>query len=94
MTFTEIIDMAEEHRVRYNKLSQFTNHEYWKGRRDEAGYFRDILVSMREEIELPQSRLEILQHDTYNRIDFIDKRIKSYEHWRTKRLDTLQNYYD
>ena len=60
----ELIDLSENHRQKYNYFYNGRNGvvlEYWKGRRDEAGYFRDVFIRMIEEIELPQSRLDTLQ---------------------------------
>lgn len=37
----QVHDLAMEHRYRYNDMSK---DEYWKGRRDEAGWFADLLL--------------------------------------------------
>ena len=37
----QVHDLAMEHRYRYNDMSK---DEYWKGRRDEAGWFADFLL--------------------------------------------------
>jgi hypothetical protein len=60
----QIRNEAEIHRHRY---SFFSGNEmqtsYWKGRRDEAGHFRDRLNdALNSDVELPDERLEILEY--------------------------------
>ena len=45
---------AEEHRARYDSNGGL---DYWRGRRDEAGYFRDLLDTMRA--QQPQTKTEV-----------------------------------
>lgn len=59
---------AERHRVDYALRSttpaSAESFGYWKGRRDEAGHFRDkieMLIKEVEEIEIPVERLEVLE---------------------------------
>lgn len=48
----KIVDEAEAHRVDYHTRSMFTeDSQYWKGRRDEAGFFRDAILKMLESLE-------------------------------------------
>ena len=45
---------AEEHRARYDSNGGL---DYWRGRRDEAGYFRDLMDTMRA--QQPQTKTEV-----------------------------------
>lgn len=58
---TALIAIAEEHRVRYNS----NGTEYWNGRRDEAGWFRDkiqaLADSLRSDLAAALKRAEELQ---------------------------------
>ena len=42
----KLLITAEEHRTRYANENAKDGNEYWKGRRDEAGFFRDKLVAI------------------------------------------------
>ena len=47
----KLAEEAEVHRMNYNNLSQGSNQsQYWKGHRDEAGYFRDRLLALIESL--------------------------------------------
>ena len=50
----KIADEAEQHRIDYNqRIQEYASTEsfgYWKGRRDEAGYFRDAILAMIESL--------------------------------------------
>jgi hypothetical protein len=71
LELSRLIENAEEHRQRYNKwcngkgviATNADGTDYWMGRRDEAGYFRDMLrnILTQNEIEIPAERLEILE---------------------------------
>lgn len=58
----ELAMIAEEHRVRYNTHRT----DYWNGRRDEAGWFRDLLNGLlNKDMKISKSLdklLEQLQH--------------------------------
>lgn len=62
-SFYKLLNIAQDHLARY-KVMAFGDM-YWAGRRDEAGYWRDMIGNCltRNEIELPQSRLDILNYD-------------------------------
>jgi hypothetical protein len=53
----EIREEAEAHRVDYNQRAEETDSThadgYWKGRRDEAGHFRDRLTAIIEPVIFP-----------------------------------------
>lgn len=57
--YKELLDLLlemEEHRARYSAENAKDGNEYWSGRRDEAGYFRDKLKSIlenRDSISIP-----------------------------------------
>ena len=53
---TLLLEM-EEHRIRYTERNAKDGDPYWRGRRDEAGYFRDkllkILQDNRGDVSIP-----------------------------------------
>ncbi len=58
-----LLEEAEQHRVEYTKRSTIPQASaeafgYWKGRRDEAGYFRDKLT------ELLKGELDAIRYST------------------------------
>jgi hypothetical protein len=52
--YDELMKLAEEadrHRIDYNQRSRDTEQpHYWRGRRDEAGHFRDRFLSLLESL--------------------------------------------
>lgn len=78
MIIADLYKLAEEHRARYNKwceniiLIHGDAKDYWMGRRDEAGYFRDNLEKIinQNDIELSQERLDKLPTGKYNAVCF------------------------
>jgi hypothetical protein len=47
----KLAEEAENHRIDYNLRSRDTEQpHYWRGRRDEAGHFRDKLVALMESL--------------------------------------------
>jgi len=47
----KLAEEAERHRIDYDQRSRDTEQpHYWRGRRDEAGYFRDILLAFIESL--------------------------------------------
>lgn len=59
--FRRLQEIATQHLVRYRVMGQ--HDMYWAGRRDEAGYWRDMISNClpQREIEIPAERLEILE---------------------------------
>ena len=52
--YDELMKLSEEadrHRIDYNQRSRDTEQPYyWRGRRDEAGHFRDRIVALIESL--------------------------------------------
>ena len=49
LNLMKIAEEAERHRIDYDQRSRDTEQpHYWRGRRDEAGYFRDAIIAMLE----------------------------------------------
>jgi hypothetical protein len=47
----KLSEEAERHRIEYNQRSIDTKEtHYWRGRRDEAGHFRDRLIALLESL--------------------------------------------
>lgn len=45
----QLLQEMEEHRKRYTEENAKDGNDYWRGRRDEAGYFRDKLQAIFDE---------------------------------------------
>lgn len=47
----QLAEEAERHRIDYNQRSRDTDQpHYWRGRRDEAGHFRDKIIALMESL--------------------------------------------